>query len=289
MNRFIFTLLFFSLTIQLFGQEEVSQTFKDRRVINSQSVESLERRKLDFRVTHRFGDISPGWSIEESWQSLFGIENASDVLIGLEYGVTDDFDIGFFRTSGAGPLRKLLHGTAKYRILHQTKDGKLPLSLAVSGMATYSTMRKSEDPEALSSFPKDAHRWVFFGQVIAARKFSPYFSAQLSFGFMHRNLVPADDNNQLFNAGLAMRVQITKVLGIVLDGAFPISDLRSTSNGFYPPIGIGVEFETGGHVFQINFTNARGIMETDYIPYTNSNWQDGEFRLGFTISRMFNI
>ena len=70
----------------------------------------------------------------------------------------------------------------------------------------------------------------------------------------------------------------------------PFSELRTTQEGFYNPIGVGFEWETGGgHVFQINFTNATGIMETDYLPYTQSNWGDGEYRLGFTISRGFKL
>ncbi len=93
----------------------------------------------------------------------------------------------------------------------------------------------------------------------------------------------------MWSIGAATRVQVTRTLGLVVDAMIPLIDSRTTELGYYPAIGVGFEFETGGHVFQVNLTNARGLMETDYIPYTTSNWGDGEFRLGFTISRWFNL
>jgi len=86
------------------------------------------------------------------------------------------------------------------------------------------------------------------------------------------------------------------VFGLIVDATFPFSDFRKNELGpdgtqrFTNPLGIGFEWETGGgHVFQINLTNSSGLIETDYIPYTTSSWGDGEYRLGFTISRLFKL
>ena len=57
----------------------------------------------------------------------------------------------------------------------------------------------------------------------------------------------------------------------------------------YPNLHIGFEFETGGHVFHVNFTNSRGMLENDFLPYNSANWAQGAFRLGFTISRTFPL
>jgi hypothetical protein len=77
---------------------------------------------------------------------------------------------------------------------------------------------------------------------------------------------------------------------VIVDANIPFSEYRSPENDFYTSLGFGLEIETGGgHVFQINVTNAKGISENDYIPYTQSDWGEGEFRLGFTISRIFNM
>jgi len=93
----------------------------------------------------------------------------------------------------------------------------------------------------------------------------------------------------LISLGLVSRLQITRRMAFLVDYTYPISSFRTTANGFYQPLGLGLEFDTGGHIFQINVTNSKGIIEADYIPYTYSNWMDGQFRLGFTINRLFNI
>lgn len=291
---------FFSLVVCLItcsllpAQEKIYQTFKDTRVINSQSVETLAKRKLDFRVSHRFGDLAGD---NGGYKTFFGLDNASDILIGVDYGVTDNLTIGLHRTKGAGSmpdgnsgLRQLLNGVVKLRFLQQTADNKVPVSMALVGIASLSTAEKIEDnPDIIRSFPKFAHRMATHIELLLARKFSDRFSLQLIPGFTQRNLVPFEDENGIFSLGLATRIQVTKVMALIGDVTFPFSERRTTANGFYTPIGVGLEFDTGGHVFQINLTNATGLMETDYIPYTTTNWGDGEFRLGFTISRLFNL
>jgi len=272
----------------------VYQTFKDRRVINSQSVETLPKRKLDVRITHRFGDIG---GANGGYETLFGLDNAADILIGAEYGITDDLNIGLNRTKAAGimpdgtsGLRQLLNGSLKYRIFHQREDNSVPVSLTTVGLLSMSmAKRRSENELALNSFPKFAHRFAYNLQLLVARRFSPGFSLQLMAGYTHRNLVPNGDSNGLFSLGMATRLQISKVFGIIADANYPLSSSRLRTDGFYVPFGIGLEIEAGGHVFQVNFTNTTGIVETDYLPYTTSSWLDGQFRLGFTISRMFNL
>ena len=112
---------------------------------------------------------------------------------------------------------------------------------------------------------------------------------QITPAYTYRNLVDFNDVNGIFSIGFATRIQLTKIIGLIADITLPFSEDRTSANGFYPSIGVGFEFDTGGHIFQVNFTNSTAIMETDYIPYTTSNWGDGAFRLGFTISRLFNL
>lgn len=282
------------ISLGLSAQDFTLQTFRDTRVINTHSIETLPKRKLDVRIAHRFGDFAGD---NGGFQTLFGLENASDVLIGAEYGFTDDLTIGLYRTKGAGSmpngtagLRQLLNGVLKYRFMRQTEDGGTPVSMALVGNVSMSTAEKVENsPEAIRSFPKFSHRFAYNAQMIIARKFSHNFSLQVIPGFTHRALVPFEDENSIFSLGAATRVQLSKVYALVADATFPLTSSRSTDAGFYPAVGIGLEIDTGGHVFQVNFTNATAIMETDYIPYTTSNWADGEFRLGFTISRWFNL
>lgn len=290
MNR-LFTFLFLFIFSCLGAQDYVYRTFKDTRVINTHSVEQLGKRKLDIRIGHRFGDL---FGDSGGWESFYGLESAADVLIGAEYGVTNNISIGLFRTKGAGGLNQLVNGVLKYRLLQQEKNGK-PVTITLLGVGSISTTKKNPDSPSLNRFPKFTDRMVYAVQFLVARKFSEKFSLQLSPGYTHRNLVESFDNNLIFTLGFAGRAQLTKVIGLVADFTLPLTGIQSpfsdapSSDDYRPALGIGFEFDTGGHIFQINITNSRGLMETDFIPYTTSQWSKGEFRLGFTISRLFNL
>ena len=174
--------------------------------------------------------------------------------------------------------------------MQQEDGGNKPFSITVLGAGTISTQEKTESQGSLSSFTKGAHRLSYHLQVLFAKKFSPYFSLQGGGAWTYRNIVAFNDVNDLVSVSLSSRINFTKALGIVLDFNYPISELRTSENDYYPILGVGLEWETGGgHVFLVNLTNAKGINETDYIPYTQTNWLDGEYRLGFTIARLFKI
>lgn len=278
MNRFIAIFLLLSITNTSFAQDFVRRTFKDTRVINTHSVETIQKRKMDLRIGHRFGDLKGGWN------TFYGLETAQDVMIGVDYGVTDDLNVGLHRTKGAGPLTQLINTSAKYRVLKQSDTGS-PVSATALGIWTISTMRKDASSEfVLNNFRKFSHRFVLGGQILVARKFSDKLSLQTIYSYVHRNVVAFDEQNATLSLGGAVRFQLTKVMGIIADATVPFGDTTAK-----PAIGLGLEIDTGGHVFQINFTNARGISETDYIPNNQATWGDGQVRLGFTVSRVFNL
>ena len=265
-------------------KEIVQFVFKDRKVINSFSTEMLKTGKLDFRVSHRFGDIS---GTSGGWPTLYGLENASDISIGFDYGLADNVLFGINRTKGAGPLRQNLNGHLKLRMISQ-KSGGSPVSVALVGLGSYSTMAKSSIPGELNFFENTLHRFSYHSELIISSKISNFFSIQTSGAFTYRNIVNSNDTNELLSLGLAARVQLSKAFGLIFDGRLPVSDIRQELK--YMPVGGGLEWETGGgHVFQLNVTNSKGIAETDYIPYTNDDWTKGQFRVGFTISRQFSL
>lgn len=290
------TIIFLFATI-LVGQEEatyVYQTFKDTRVINSQSVETIKKGHLDFRIGHRFGNVNTGW------QGFYGFENAEDVLFEFDYGLTDNIMIGLIRAKGSGPLRQNVTGLIKWRLLKQ--GSKSPFSVAFAGLQTISTMpRNPDNVGVINHFAIFAHRVSYNLQMIIASKISDRISIQVAPQWTYRNIVPADDTrlvqdkNDLPSLSGAFKFQFSKTFALIFDVTIPFSEYRSSLNAsgekdFYYPMGVGFEWETGGgHVFQINLTNASGLIETDYIPYTNSNWSESEYRFGFTISRQFKL
>lgn len=287
-------LLILAFTVSLSAQRErVSRGFKDTRAVNIHSVETLPKGKLDVRISHRFGDLLGD---NGGWPTFYGLESAQDVSIGGEYGFTDRLTIGLYRAKGGGVtpsgetgLRRNLNGVIKFRALHQEELGH-PVSIALVGNTSFSTDQRIEgNANLIQSFPEFSHRFAFNASAVIARKFGKDFTLQVVPGITHRNLVPFEGENTLFSLGGAARYQVTRVLAVIVDASVPFSNTLTSENGYEIPLGFGFEWDTGGHVFQLNFTNATGIFETDYIPYTSSSWADGEFRMGFTISRWFNL
>ncbi len=268
------------------AQQQPLAIFNDRAVINSFSTETLNKRRLDFRIGHRFGDM---FGDNGGWQTFFGLENAADIMIGFDYGITDNLTVGINRTKGAGPLKMLVNTYLKYKLAGKQDLSDKPLAVSFVAMNSISTMPKSDEISAINNFPKFAHRLMYHFEMIVAKRFSDRLSLQMNVGYTHRNFVDLDDVNYLLNVGAAGRVRLSKVFAILLDVSIP---MRFREVEFEPtvPLGIGFEFTTGGgHIFQVNFTNSSGIATTDYLPNTISKWSEGEFRLGFTISRQFKL
>ncbi len=257
--------------------QPVFATFKTTRVVNGHSVETVKRKGLDFRVTHHFGDISgDGGGVH----TLYGLDQSADIRIAFEYGVTDRLTLGV----GRSKIGELLDGYAKYRLLAQTQDNKMPVSTTLFVNAGFTPQKA-----AAEEYDNAAHRLSYTYQVLIARKFSPNFSLQVMPTLLHRNyLANPQDEHDLFSMGVGGRLKLTKRFALLADYFYTFSDLRNQSDsGFYAPLGLGIEIETGGHVFHMFFTNNAGIVENVFIPNTTSSWAKGEFKFGFNISRTF--
>ena len=267
--------------------QSVPFIFRDQKIINSFSTATLPARTLDFRISHRFGDM---FGNTGGWKAFYGLENARDISIGFDYGINDRLMIGINRTKGSGQgLRMLINTYFKYKLAGQRQLVENPTAVSFVAMTSISTMPKTEGITAISNFPKFIHRFMHHFQFVVAKRFSDGISLQISTGYTHLNFVDTDDVNFLLNVGLAGRFQFSKTFALILEGNWPIR-FEDVEKNYKNPIGGGVEWETGGgHVFQIILTNAGGLAETDYIPNTISDWGDGEFRLGFTISRKFKL
>ncbi|MDG1428537.1 MAG: DUF5777 family beta-barrel protein [Crocinitomicaceae bacterium] len=273
-----------SMTTLGFAQE-VQETFNGTRVINGHSTETLEARILQFRIEHRFGDMA---GANGGVQQFFGFDQAADIRFAFEYGITKDLMVGLGRSKGTGaPYRSLVDMFVKYKILAQEK-GKMPVSLTVLGSGTATYMQASSDLTQVTSFPEFAHRLAYNSQLLVSRKFGESVSAQLMPTYVHRNFVDIDDVNGMFAIGGALHWKITKTIGLSAEYYHAIHDsgVRTTNTN---SLGFAFEWITNGHTFKLNVTNSRGFNETQFIPYTYSSWKDGEFRLGFTISRNFKL
>jgi hypothetical protein len=262
--------------------EPVIATFKSTRLILGSTTETVKKNNLNFLVIHRFGDLAGS---QGGGKTFFGLDNSSDIYIGFEYGISNNLDVEFGRSKFAQQIDLGL----KYAVLHQTSDNSSPIAITLLGKAG---VKAYTDDVAFQTF---GDRFAYVGQAIIARKFSSAFSLQVSPTFVRHNSVfpyVAGNEKDMFALGVAGRLKITKRLGIVVDYAHPFSSFRSNATGadaFYDPLGVGLEIETGGHVFTIVFSNAKAITESNYLSNTQSDWGKGQFRLGFTISRMFSF
>ncbi len=255
-------------------------TFKANRLINGHSVEQMRARHLLFLIQHRFS------TIEEGWYDLFGFDGAQ-IRIGLDYGLTDWLTVG----AGRNSYQKSYDGYAKLRLLRQASGPRpMPLTLNVVAASAVQTLRRPPDPEG-RTLP-DRARLYYSWQLLAARKWSEWFSTQLSPTVVHRNLVrTAAERNTIFSLGLGGRFKFSKRAALLAE-YFWVPDehlIRSGPRRHFNALALGFDIETGGHVFQLHFTNATGMMERAFVGETTSDFFAGQIRFGFNIHRTFSF
>ena len=260
------------------GPLYATATFKSTRVINGQSVETIAKKHLDFRISHRFGALNSGFS------NLWGLDE-SRIRIGLEYGVTDRLMIGAGRSS----YQKTYDYFAKYKLLRQSNRWFEPVSIAVFAGAYTNTMPTSPDMK----FYNNLERQMYVGQVLIARKFNDRVSIQLSPTFLHRNKTESQiDENDVFGTGIGGRFKLSKRTSFNAEYFYTVKKIGTAyvrDPQYKDCLSLGFDIETGGHVFQLHLSNSRGMIENQFIGATTESWGKGDIFYGFNISRVFSF
>ncbi|TVR84646.1 MAG: hypothetical protein EA409_00500 [Saprospirales bacterium] len=254
--------------------EYAMATFKTNRVINLHSLENTHRGVLDIKIGHRFGLITGGFD------NFFGLDNAV-TRIGADYGLLEDLQIGLGRST----FQKTVDSYGKYRILRQSTGAvAMPLTLSILGSAAVRT-----DPWVINDQKvENKYRWFYTWQLIAGRKFSDFFSLQLSPGLVHRNLVEtADLSNTTVHVGIGARFRLSRRVTLNTEWIYVLPD--QIDDRFRNSLSIGLDIETGGHVFQLHFTNSLPMTEHGFINQSTGDWSKGDIHFGFNISRVFTI
>ena len=254
------------------GLSYVKGTFNGTTILNLQSVEQPAKNVLEFIIMHRFGRINDGA------YNFFGLDNAT-LRMGLNYGISNRLTIGVGRSS----LDKAFDGSVKYKLLRQ-KEKAAPLSMSLFTSIVYPTLKYTDKP-----YLKKTHRKIYTSQIIIARKFNKNLSLEIIPTWIHFNLVPkAIDKNDIMALGMGGRMKVTKRMSINAEYDYvPSGQLKSTT--IYNSFSTGIELETGGHVFQLIFTNSDGMVEPYYLAKTLGSWKKGDIYFGFNISRVFNL
>ncbi|MBC8047171.1 MAG: hypothetical protein H7Y00_10275 [Fimbriimonadaceae bacterium] len=264
--------------LDMLGEDEptteyVKNAFKSSRVINGHSMEMIAPGALDFRILHRFGEISGGA------YEMFGLDQAS-MRLGFDYGIIRNLTVGI----GRGTAKKEADAFVKFRILQQSTGKRvMPFSVLYVGGITCDGL-KFADTTRVNYFTS---RLGYYHQVIIGRKFNDNFTLQFTPTLVHRNLVEVVQTpNDLYALGTGGRIKLTKRLALTADYFYVFNNTDTTARN---PLSLGIDIETGGHVFQLHFSNAVGMNERAFIADTKNEWGKGEIRFGFNLSRMFQI
>lgn len=302
MNKIRWTFLFLFLAccssyaqdddslLDLLGEDEPTQDFaaagfKTTRIINGHSFEMNAHGVMDFKISHRFGYVSG------ALQEMFGLDQAN-IRIGLDYGVTDWLNVGVGRTN----VGKFYDGFAKVRLLRQQTGMKnipvhwlLVSDIAVTSLTNERLLADNGLTGAFTDYPF-SNRLYFTNQLILGRKFSEGFSLQLMPTLVHRNFVTTKKaSNDVFAIGAGGRVKLTKRVALNMEYYYVLPDQLDPSINYKNSLSVGFDIETGGHVFQLHFTNSRGMVENAFITETTGDWLKSDFSFGFNVSRVFTV
>jgi hypothetical protein len=278
--------------------KKVYATFKTVRIGNAQTIETVKKNHLDFRIAHRFGNVYDANlknPINETFQSYLGFDNATDIRISFDYGVLDNLSLGI----GRSKFNKLLDGNLKWRILEQTSNFSMPISLAFYSSVGYSHMPSASlYAGVVKDFnTNELHRFNFLNQLIIASKISDWLSLEVIPSYLHRNFIreavnsknKAEDQNAFFSVGFGGRIKLTKRVSFIGDYFYNTIPFFQNNPSRFNPLALGFEIETGGHVFSLFVTNASALQENNYLPYTSDTWSKGQVKFGFCISRTFAL
>jgi hypothetical protein len=244
--------------------------FNSTRTINTHSVEFLPKGYLDLRILHRFGAVKNGF------KDLFGLDFAS-MRMGLDYGLSNKVTVGIGRTT----LRKELDAFAKFKLLGSSKN--LPIEAFTIIGASRTTGTAFDD---LGNEIKDKN--AFFAQIGIATLIKNRVALQITPTYVNQGLIEDVKNkNNIFSVGIDTRFKLKHNLSFVAEYFANVSGLNN--DVYKNPLSIGFDFETGGHVFQLHFSNTSGMAERAFITRTTSTWGKGEIRFGFNLSRLFQV
>jgi hypothetical protein len=263
-------------------KDYATATFKTSRLINGHSIENAAAGVLDLKISHRFGMVNKGA------YEFFGLDQAT-MRIGLDYGISNRLMVGV----GHSTFEKQYDAFGKFKILRQSKGGRWSSPISVSAVSTVMLKTlKWEDPSRKNFYTS---RLFFAHQLIIARKFSEGFSFQLMPSFVHYNIAQATtDPNDIFALGVGGRIKLNKRLSFNAEYYYVLPISMVAGEGYMIPgtknsLALGFDIETGGHVFQLHFTNSTGMTEKSFITQTTGDFFKGDIHFGFNVSRVFTI
>lgn len=244
--------------------------FKGLKIVNFESTKLVAKKELTFVVSHRFG------SIENGFDTFFGLDDAVTRL-NFIYGISDGLNIGISRSS----YQKIYEGSLKYKLIAQQENGFPFTIVGYNSLMINTALDKDNLPKI-----KFKHRLSYATQVLISRKVNTDFSVEMAPTYFHDNYVAINEqDNAQFAIGLGGRYKLGKRWSLNMDYGIHLN--RASESPFKNPLSVGVDLETGGHVFQMHFTNAQPMNVNGFLGQAAGDWGDGNIYFGFNLSRVF--
>jgi Membrane bound beta barrel domain (DUF5777) len=262
------------------SSKPVKSTFGAIWIIDNQTVDVPVKGTFEFDIQHRFGTVNNGS------KDMWGLYAPSNIRLGLDYSPIPKLYVG----AGMTKEKMLVDINAKYALLTQTRDNKMPISLSYfANMAI--------DTRDGSNFAYDVHRLSYFNQVLLARKFSDAFSAQVAPSLSWFNNVEGyvDENGDVkgkmenlhFAISFLGRFKISDKTAIIVNVDQPLT--QHPTNNPHPNIAFGFEMSTSSHAFQIFAGNYYNIVPQYNNMFNQNDYTEGQFLIGFNINRLWNF
>lgn len=267
----LFFLLFIGFGFTALNAQEteiIKNVFKGTRLVNGQSANLVEKGKLNLAIQHRFGDISGGF------YELFGLDQAS-MRIGFEYGFTDNFNLGIGRST----FLKTYDGFAKYSIIQQNYN--FPFTIIATAEGSVPTLR-NYFPDNNDKF-SDKFAGLFQFHLAKTIK---NFGFQLSPGFLKTGYLNSENTSlSMFTLGTGGSLKISNKVSINVEYLYNFK--KDFSN--IKPLSVGIDLDTGGHLFQLVLSNSQQMFGQGLYTYSNGDWTTGNLFFGFNLIREFKL
>ncbi len=281
-NYKILLFAFLILPLLVFSQKKEKDTiikekperpaFESSYIIDNPTNVLFNKKTLEVQMSHRFGLISGGTN------DLAGFWAPSNIRIGLSYAIHERLTIGY----GTTKFDRLQDFNWKVGLLEQTRSNKMPVSVSYYGNFVIDARNKNQ-----GLFRNLEDRYSFFNQIIITRRFSRNFSLQVAPSVSHYNVVKNTMRNDMIAVAIGGRYKISSQTAVMVDYSQPITEFLKDNP--HPGISIGFEFSTSAHAFQLFLTNYNGIVPQKNYMFNDHDFFNGDFLIGFNITRLYNF
>lgn len=263
-------------------------TFNSTRIINMQSVEIVSKGSLQFLISHHFSDIWTKGAGSQNVAQLFGLNSGvAHTYLSFDYSPLNWMNVGL---AAAGSSK--YEGWLKFKILRQqTGRRNIPVSVSYFSLMNVNTAKDVSSELSWNKFS-------YLNQLLVARKMTDRFSLELIGSWIHFNIVPygINNSNEVYSVGLGGKYKVKSKMNLTFEYSRQLNMYSNliTSNGSilnYNPdlLAVGVEINTGGHLFQFYVGNTTDASNIDHLARNSSSIKDKNFAFGFTINRSLSL